>query len=232
MKTPWLLLALPLFAAPFTVGGLGCSTNDEAYKPVPAHSGPKPNLPPVPQVPQTPIKQGDAFTVYGAVHHLRSSIHSNEVTTKPISIVGYIVGSNIPAAPKCAIHKTGQKDPDDCKTEIPGFYLSDTKEGTQGPKIRVLGWASNFANVHDAMEKYRNLKEPPKELYKDGAWGMDVPFPLPADGAKVKVTGKYGFTFSRASGGLVSEPQSGIVSFEKMDQLEPPPSPAAFASAK
>src|SRR5436190_33567 len=82
-------------------------------------------------------------------------------------------------APPCAVHPTGKKDPDGCKDiPIPEFVIADAKGDTKGQKSRVLGWASNFANVYDAQQKYRNLKDAPKELYKDELWGIDVPFPL------------------------------------------------------
>jgi hypothetical protein len=91
-----------------------------------------------------------------------------------------------------------------------------------------MGWASNFANVFEAMEKYKNLKEPPKELYKDELWAVDVPFPLPAVGAKVKITGKYGVNFAKSSTGIAADPLNGIMTYGKVDYLEPSTEPAAF----
>jgi hypothetical protein len=211
-------------------GAVACGNNDEPYKPTPAFSGRKASMPPVPQLPTSPIKAGDAFTVYGAIHHLRSSIHSAEVTAKDISIVGFIVESNIETAPKCAVHKTGKKDPEGCVTEIPTFAIADSKGEVKGQKIKVMGWASNFANVFDAMEKYKNLKEPPKELNKDELWGVDIPFPLPAVGAKVKITGKYGVNFSKSSAGIAADPLQGIMTYTKIEVLEEAPEKATFAS--
>jgi hypothetical protein len=213
------------------VTGVGCGgSNDEPYKAQPAYSGRKANMPAVPTLPNNPIKSGDGYTVYGAIHHLKSRIHSTDVTAKEIAIVGYIVDSNIPTAPACAVHPTGKKDPDNCTNiDIPSFWIADSKGETKGQKIRVLGWAKNFASVYEAMQKYKNLKDPPKELYKDDVWAVDVPFPLPSVGAKVKVTGKYGFTFSKASTGLVSDPQNGVLTYTKLEVMEPAPEPAAFA---
>ncbi|WP_394823287.1 hypothetical protein [Pendulispora albinea] len=211
---------------------VGCGSNaDEPYKPNPAWSGRKPSLPPVPSLPTTPIKTTDGYTVYGAIHQMRSSIHNAEVTSKEITVVGYIVDSNIATAPKCAVHKTGKKDPDDCKTDIPTFTIADNKGDTKGPQIKVMGWASNFANVFEALEKYKNLKEPPneKQVYKDELWAIDVPFPLPAVGAKVKVTGKYGVNFSKSSSGIAADPLSGIITYTKIDVIEEAPEKAAFA---
>lgn len=215
------------------LASVGCgSTTDEPYKPTPAWSGRKVSLPAPPALPTTPLKAGDAYTVYGAVHHLRSRLHGSEVSGKDIALVGYIVDSNMLRADPCAVHKTGKKDPDGCVTEIPTFIITDTKEAKlddpKMPRIKVMGWASNFSNVFEAIDKYKNLKEPPKELYKDELWAVDVPFPLPAVGAKVKVTGRYGVNFAKSSTGIAADPLNGIMTYGKLEVLEPAPEPAAF----
>lgn len=210
----------------------GCGNNDKPYEPLPAFSGRQASIPEPPQLPTTPIKDGDAYTVYGAIHHLRSSIHGAEVTAKDISIVGYIVESNIAGAPKCAVHKTGKKDPEDCVTEIPAFSIADKKDDPEAKKIKVMGWASNFANVFEAMEKYKSLKDPPKELKKDEMWGVDIPFPLPAVGARVKVTGRYGVNFTKSSSGLAADPRQGILTYTSLEVLEQAPEKATFATNK
>ncbi|MBX3227546.1 MAG: hypothetical protein KIT84_14420 [Labilithrix sp.] len=218
---------------------VGCSSGaDEPYKPAPAWSGRKPTLPAPPSLPTTPIKVADAYTIHGASHHLRSRIHDKDVTKANITIIGYIVADNIAEAPKCAIHKLGKKDPDDCPAagqppiEIPSFWIADEKDaGPDKPRIRVLGWAKNWATVFEAMEKYKHIKEiknPEKDYFKDDQWSVDVPYPLPSVGAKVKVTGKYGYVFSKASSGLVSDPVNGVMTYEKVEYVEPAPSPAAF----
>jgi hypothetical protein len=225
------LLALGLIVA----SSASCDDESDKYKPAPAFSGKKANLPAVPQLPTNPIKVGDSYTVFGAIHQLRSRYHSAEVTQKDIS--------NIPSAPACAVHPTGKKDPDDCKSEIPSFWISDTKSNEKGAqRIRVMGWASNFSNVYDAMQKYKDLKEPPKHpptpdlagkpgmLILDELWAIDIPYPLPAVGAKVKVTGKYGVIFGKSSAGLVTDPVSGVMAYGSMDTLEPPTAPAAFTA--
>jgi hypothetical protein len=231
-----LVAASVVMLAPIVTFSMGCSSGgEEPYKATPAWSGRKASLPGVPSLPNNPVKVGDAYTIFGAAHHLNSLIHSQEVTAKDITIQGYIVQSNLGEAPKCAIHKVGKADKDDCGKEIPGgipipsFWISDTKGDTKGRTIRVLGWAKNFATVYEAMEKYKNLKDPPKELYKDEIWMVDVPFPLPAVGAKVKVTGKYGYSFSKSSTGLVSDPKNGVLTYGSMQVLEPATEPAAFA---
>lgn len=223
-----------------TVLVVGCSSgSDEPYKPTPEWSGRKPTLPPPPpSLNSAPIKAGDAYTVHDASHQLRSRLHEKDVTKASIAIQGYIVEENISTAPGCAIHKLGKKDPDDCPgtgqppIEIPSFWIADEMgAGKDKPRIRVLGWAKNYATVYEAMEKYKLLKEvkdPAKDLIKDELWGVDVPFPLPAVGAKVKVTGKYGFAFSKASTGLVSDPINGVMTYESMDVITPAPEKVSF----
>ena len=76
----------------------GCGNNEDAYKPIPAYSGKKATMPSVPTLPSTPFKQAEAFTIYGAVHHLNSAIHNKDVTEKEITLVGWIVDSNIGSA--------------------------------------------------------------------------------------------------------------------------------------
>ncbi len=226
-------VAALLFVA--SVGSLSllsaCTSTEDTYKPTPAYSGAKATLPAVPTLPSLPIKIGESFTIYGAIHHLNSSVHGPDVNDKDISLVGYIVQSNMDTVDKCAVHKAGKADPEGCKTDIPTFWLSDVK-GEKKQTIRVMGWASNFANVFDALEQYKNLKEPPKEPYKDGLWAVDVPFPLPATGAKVKVSGKYGVNFGRSSTGVASDPANGIMNVTKIEYLEPSPEPASFPQLK
>jgi hypothetical protein len=208
-----------------------CSNDDNPYKPQPAWSGKRANLPAPVSLPSTPIKSGDGYTVYGAIHQLRSLLHSKEVTAQPVTIVGYVVDSNIPRAPDCAIHKTGKKDPDNCNPEVPSFWIADNKGDTKGPRIRVVGWARNFAVIYDAMKAYNKLK--PGEQPKDGGvmddmLNVELPFPLPSVGEKVRVTGAYNVAKVVVSD-MVSEPTGGVIAYSKIEQVEPAPEPAAFA---
>ena len=232
-----LVSTLPLAGA-----GMGCNTNDEPYKPQAAFSGRKPTLPPVPTLSTAPKKASDGtYTVFGAIHDLKSRIHSTEITSKDaITITGYIVQTNYDTAAKCLQHPTGKKDPEKLSpagtvTEIPSFWIADQKGDTKGEKIRVLGWAKNWATIFDAMKKYKDMKEvkdPAKDLVKDDVWSVDVPFPLPAVDAQVKVTGKYGYTFTKSSTGLVSDPANGVMTYQKIEYVTPSPAQAAFASSK
>lgn len=230
-------LALCFVATAGLAAGLaptGCNS-DEPYKPVPAYSGHKAALPTVPTLPSSPIKQGDAYTIYGATHHLNSIIHQDEVTAKEITLVGYVVDTNIKpctgdskknCAPACAIHKTGKADPEGCTTEIPNFVMADDKNGKDAEaRIRVMGFSSNFANLFEAIDAYKNLKAPPdeKQVYKDVLWAVDAPYPFPNVGAKIKVTGKYGVNFQKASTGVESDPRHGIMTLNKVETLEEAP---------
>ncbi|HEY1694443.1 MAG TPA: hypothetical protein VGG39_19875 [Polyangiaceae bacterium] len=211
----------------------GCGGDDNPYKPQPAWSGKKANLPAPMSPPATPIKAGDSYTVYGAIHQLRSLLHGKDVTANPITITGYIVDSNVARAPECAIHKTGKADPEKCATEVPSFWIADDKGNTKGPKIRVVGWARNYAVICDAMKAYNKLKpgEQPKEAVKDDILNVDEPNPLPSVGAKVKITGAYNVAKTVVSD-MVSEPLGGVMAMTKMETVEPAPAPAAFSVKK
>ncbi|HTB74858.1 MAG TPA: hypothetical protein VK762_16525 [Polyangiaceae bacterium] len=213
---------------------VGCGGGDDnPYKPQPAWSGKAASLPAPPTLPSTPLKNGDAYTVYGAVHQLRSMMHAKDVTSPPaISIVGYIVDSNIPRAPDCAIHKTGKADPEGCTPEVPSFWIADNKDDTKGLKVRVVGWARNFAVIYDAMQMYKKVKpgEQPtdKQVVTDDMLNVPLPFPLPAVGAQVKITGAYNVAKTVVSD-MVSEPTGGVMALQKVDTLQPAPEPAKFA---
>jgi hypothetical protein len=210
---------------------VACGGDDNPYKPAPAWSGKHASLPAPVTLPNTPVKAGDAYTVYGAIHQLRSLIHSKDVTAQPITVVGYVVDSNIPRAPECAVHKTGKKDPDNCTPEVPSFWIADNKGDTKGSKIRVVGWARNFAVIFDAMTAYKKIKpgdQPPDGGVMDDMLNVAVPFPLPSVGAKVRVTGAYNVAKVVVSD-MVSEPTGGVIAYNKVEQLEAAPELAAFA---
>ena len=63
----------------------GCGDSKEgAYTPKPPASGKAANLPSVPTLPQKPKKVGDSYTVWGAIHDLRSRVHSAKILDKEI----------------------------------------------------------------------------------------------------------------------------------------------------
>lgn len=232
MKSRIALSLTAAVAAALAVTALGCGGDEQPYTPKPAVSGKKPSLAAVPTLPTKAKKQGDAFTVWGIEHELHSRVHAEEVNGKKASIVGYIIKVNYDAAPKCAIHKTGKGDPPDCKAPIPTFTIADDKGDKEG--IDVMGWASNFAQVYtliEAIDKAAKGKEKDVSL-KDEFWASDVPNPLPNVGAKVKVTGQYAVTFTKATGGAAADPKHGIMTVEKIEYLEPPTDKAYLPGMK
>lgn len=210
-----------------TSGALGCGGDEQPYLSKPAVSGKKASLPPVPTLPTKVKKQGDAYTIWGVTHELRSRVHNEDVNGKKISIVGYIVKTNLAEAPKCAIHKTGKGDPADCKSSIPTFSIADEK-GEAKDMIDVMGWASNWAQVFTMIEGIDRAAGGKQGEVKvaDEFWGMDLPNPIPNVGAKVKVTGTYGVTFTKSTSGAAANPKYGILTVEKVEYLEPPPEKA------
>lgn len=225
--------ALALFVAPLVAA---CGTTDDGYK-TPAtelyDGGKKAALPAVPALPTTPMKSEGNFTVYGASHQLRSPIHNKDVTAASITIVGYIVDSNIARAPADCQHASGKEDGPGCKNvEVPSFWIADSKDAKndpKAPKIRVIHWARNYSIVYDAIEKYSSVKDgaKPDEPVNDATLNVDLPFPLPAIGAKVTVTGKYNVS-GRNGAPLLSDPINGVMELEKMQTLEKGPEKAAF----
>jgi hypothetical protein len=206
----------------------GCGQNDEPYKPAPAYSGRRASLPGVPTLPTKAIKVGDGYTVHGAIHHLRSRVHNSDVNGKDLTISGYIVKTNLPDAPACAVHKTGKGDKDDCKAPVPAFWIADDK-GDDKNAIKVMGWASNFAQIFDAVQKYSAPKGAKDvEPVKDEFWALDIPNPIPNVGAKVQVNGNYAVSFTKATSSVETDPAHGILTYAKLTYVEPPPEPGTL----
>jgi hypothetical protein len=212
----------------------GCGDSKEgAYKPKPPASGKAANLPSVPTLPQKPKKVGDSYTVWGLIHDMRSRVHSAEVLEKEVTVTGYIVKTNLPDAPACAIHKTGKKDGKECEATpppIPTFWIADEKGTAEKDAVQVMGFARNFAVLYDALEKYKRPNN--KDVVKDDVWGVDVPSPLPSKDAKVKLVGTYSTSFTKAAQGAESNPMTGIIAFKTMQYLEPAPEPGTLAGVK
>jgi len=228
-------VATSAVVAVLALGLTGCDRNEIKYKPKPAASGAKANMPAVPNVPQKPIKKGDAYTVWGASYYLRSRVHHKEVADKKLSISGWIVKTNLPQAPKCAVHKTGKADPDNCNPPIPAFWIGDTKDAKLENCIKVEGWASNFAQIYDAIEKYKKVKDEdkgPDEPVQDELWAVPLPYPLPVKGAEVTVTGQYSTTFTRSSTGTEADPIMGLMTYQKVDYKTKPADKATLPGMK
>ncbi|HHH11646.1 MAG TPA: hypothetical protein ENK23_06185 [Sorangium sp.] len=215
---------------------VGCGPEERVYKPKPVHSGAKPTLPSVPTLPNKAKKEGDAYTVWGAIHDLRSRVHEKDFTGKEVGLVGYVVKTNYadackdehgPAAdeicvPKCAIHKTGKADPADCKAPVPTFWIAANKDEKDlaTKAIPVKGWASNFAQLYTYIEA---LDKKDDAQLQDEFFGMDLPNPLPNVGGKVKVRGNYGFGYTKSTGGAATNPRTGIMTAASIEWSEIPP---------
>jgi len=210
----------PILVAALLASVAACGREDIKYKPRPAPRN-QITLPAVPNVPQTPIKRGDVYTVWGASYSLRSRVLHKDIADKPLTLEGYIVDTNLMEAPECAVHKGGKADPENCKPAVPTFWLGDDKNATRKDCIRVLGWASNYAQIFDAIKEIDEKGE--KAEPKDTFWGKDIPKPLPAKGAKVRVTGPYSTTFTGASTGAEADPIMGILTYTKYEVLEEAP---------
>jgi hypothetical protein len=67
-------------------------------------------------------------------------------------------------------------------------------------------------------------------LYIDTIWGVAVPYPLPAVGAKVRVTGRYASSFMLESSRVEvhPDPERGILTLRTCVTMELAPKPASF----
>jgi tetratricopeptide (TPR) repeat protein len=176
---------------------------------------------PTPQLVMQPQRVGEAYTVWGAGYALRSRWLRAEVTGKPIAIVGYVVKTNLGQAPLCAVHRGGVADPDHCRAEIPAFWLGDRVDAPEADCIKVMGFASNYAQLYDAIRHADSAKS--DEPFSDAFWGVTIPNPLPARGAKLLVRGNYGSTFAKASSGAESNSTMGIIDYIERDVLQEAP---------
>jgi hypothetical protein len=116
---------------------------------------------------------------------------------------------------------------------VPSFSIADEKGETKD-MIDVMGWASNYAQIFsmiEAIDKAPKGKEGEVKL-ADEFWGADLPNPIPNVGAKVKVSGTYAVTFTKATGGAAANPKYGIMTVEKIEYLEPPPEKAYLPGMK
>jgi hypothetical protein len=177
-------------------------------------------LPAVPTLDLPPRRSGDAFTVWGAGYTLRSAAHRAEVEYQ-VRVVGYITKTNLADAPRCAVHRDGTADPADCHAPIPTFWLGDTPDAPESECIQVMGWASSYAQIYEAMRQYD--ADPDANLRLDSIFGLPIPNPLPAKGAKVLVLGDYSEVYTRVSARLRHDPLMGILTVDAIDLLEPAP---------
>jgi hypothetical protein len=223
-------------SASLVVMVLGCGKDEVKYQPRPAVTSVRANLPAPAAMSQKPQKSGDAWTVWGASYNLRSRVHREEINDKDIKITGYIIKTNLSEAPTCAVHKTGKEDPEGCEAPVPTFWLADSMDDKEQDSIRVMGWASNFAQLYDAVLEYKKLERSKKEELEepllDAFWGVKLPFPLPNVGAKVTVKGNYSNNFTRATRGAEADPIMGILTYDEVEYLEKPAEPATLPGMK
>jgi hypothetical protein len=113
----------------------------------------------------------------------------------------------------------GKADPEGCNAPVPRSGSARPARRPENECIKVMGWASNFAQVYDAVEEYEKKEDAEKS---DTFWGVKLPNPLPMKGAKVTVKGDYSTTFVRATTGTEADPIMGILTFEEMTYHEKP----------
>jgi hypothetical protein len=128
------------------------------------------------------------------------------------------------------VHKAGKADPENCKPPIPAFWIADSKDAPISEAIKVMGWASNFAQIYDAIKEFDKGKE--DATYQDTFWGVAIPNPLPAVGAKVTVGGNYSTTFTQSSTGAEADPVMGLIAMQDIKVLEPAPELATLPGLK
>jgi hypothetical protein len=205
------------------LSGCGGKKDKNKYQPRAAYSGTPAQMPEVPTVPKKSSKSDGVYTVSGAIHDMRSRIHSQEVVNKEITIQGYIVKTNLADAPKCAVHRKGKKDGPECEKTpppFPTFWICDDPGGKAENCIQVMGWASNWARVFEAIKEYKLPAK--KKPMDDDILGVPIPRPIPAAGAKVKVIGTYSTMFLKSTRGTESNPKTGIITYKSMEYVEPP----------
>jgi len=182
----------------------------------------EPPLPATPSIPDRPLRIGAHHTVWGASLELRRARGPENAARQEIRIEGYVGWTNLEDAPRCAVHPPGKADPPDCRAEVPTFWLCDEPAAPRDDCIRVMGWASSFAQIWGAMAEYG---KPNPEPYLDQYWGHEIPRPIPHRGGRVVVTGYYGVTFTGAISGVVADPVMGILTYRGLEwrEAEPPP---------
>lgn len=246
----------PLFAITSTVVVVGISTlvggcgEKLKYKPEPAYSGAKANIPKPPQIP-TPasFKVGSNWTVYGIQHQLNNPRHRAEVDMKPASVEGYVVQVYRPKEPAgkegCVFptkkHPPTAKEPNpkgvDCapvftgpnRVEPPHFYIADNKDEKNPAKmIKVMGYASSFIQQYLARDYYKGkdaekiaaMKE--EDRYLDNNYSSYITIlGEPKIGSKVIVSGQFGAHYEEGQGGRAASPYGIIdVTSHKKGKIE------------
>ena len=175
------------------------------------------HVPDAPVLPERPLERDGAFTVWGAQRRFRARPAADET----ISVIGYVVKTNFRDAPPCALAPVDKRLPADCRPPTPTLWLGDAADQAGG-LLPVKGFASSFANLLAALKPGRARPTAPTI---DSPWGRPVPRPLPARGAKMRVTGVMAKTFTLSSDGAELYP-AGVLTYASGEYLEPPSEPA------
>jgi hypothetical protein len=162
------------------------------------------------------ISEGTVMSVARASAALRSPEHRAEVDGKEIRVAGYVVRSTIDEVPLCAVHRAGIEDPQGCAPPVPTFWLADTPKASPAESMRVMGWASNHAVIYDAI---RLADRGVSASTVDGFWGVTLPQPLPAVGARLVIVGRYATKFEKATLPVPPDPVMGILDASQITTL-------------
>jgi hypothetical protein len=91
-----------------------------------------------------------------------------------------------------------------------------------------MGWASNYAQIFDAIRAF----DANRPDYIDELWGVPLPNPLPAAGAKVKLSGVYSTRFSMSSSGGETDTDMGLLTYERLATVEAAPEPTTLPGVR
>lgn len=191
---------------------------------------PLPSGMPQPKLARQAVLDGNTFTVWGAAYYLRNPHLQRQVMDKPIMITGFVTKTNLMQAPRCVVHRAGEADPDNCYAEIPAFWLGDYPDAPEEDCIKVMGFASTYSQILEAIRLADS--ERPELPYQDAFWGQVIPNPLPAAGAKLRVRGNYGLSFTKASSGAEMNSVMGLLDYTSSDELKPGPEVATLPGVK
>jgi hypothetical protein len=220
-KTPFVEMCPMARTLNKNIGGQELAEGETA-SPVAVHRQPKsgviPPLPAVPTVPERPLRVGSAYTVWGASVAFRGRRELSDPKGTVVSITGVIGRSNVTEAPSCALHAPSIADPRNCSALLPAFWLCDSSDADMSDCIKVMGWASNYAQIWGAVVESRLGNLP----YRDRFWRQEIPVPIPQAGAKVTVTGRYGPTFTLASSGVQVDLVMGLLTYRSLSWVEAP----------
>jgi hypothetical protein len=157
-------------------------------------------------------------------------VHRAEVSDRAVTIEGYITKTNLLDAPRCAVHPAAAASSKSCRAPAPAFWLGDTPDAAPKDCIKVLGWASSYAQVYEALRQLDSGKPAAGRI--DALLGKPLPNPLPAVGAKVSVTGEYGSTFVMPSSDAEADIVMGLLTYQTMRYETPSPELATLPGVR